>query len=163
MMNTTQIATQHSFYLKVCEMVSMGLNIKKAHRVLGELLEIDNGWRVVGITEGALCKFKEQNFESWAHQGIQRAHLENRQERNIDFLLNPRTNAIEWYKELMKRDKTVLALSSENKALEGDNNIKIHWFDNQEQIGDLFKTHSFKWKHKEEEIECLECLYSITR
>ncbi len=153
----------HGFYLDLVKMVAKGLNPKTAHRMLSEVLSFPNAWRVVGISEGALQAFAESNFLSHSHQGIQRCHLGNRQARNIAWLLNPILDPTIWYHDWLANDKTVLALSGENKAIDTGSPVQIHWFDNQESLGDLFISSGYKWRHKAEEQQCLECLYAITR
>ncbi len=158
-----QIESTHGFYLDICRMVTNGLPIKTAHRLLSDVVCFNNGWRVVGITEKALCMFHAQDYESFTKQGIQRCHLFNRQQRNVVMLANPITNAALWYTEWMDKDKAVLGSSSENKALESSTPPLIHWFDHKESLTPLFRTSGYKWKHGEDERLCLAALYSLTR
>ena len=153
----------HSFYLDLAKMVAKGLDPKAAHRMLGPILRFKNAWRVVGVSENALQAFAKANFLTHSYQGIQRCHLGNRQVRNIAWLLNPILDPHLWYQDWLANDKTVLALSGENKAMYTGLPVHIHWFDNQESLGTLFETSGYKWRHKAEEQQCLECLYAITR
>ena len=123
-------------------------------KMLKELLEAGpNPWRVVGITSNALSLFKEHGYKKAKNIKIQRAHLVDRDEWYSKLLEQDWDNALEWYKFIYENDRTVLALSVENKRIK-----KIN-FINFEGLGvNLFKSTRISWKHGNVEIEFLRRL-----
>ncbi len=133
------------------------LKIKK--KILKELLEATpNPWNVIGITPKALQLFKDNGFDKKSKvtkKGlpIQRAHLNNRDEWYEDLFKTNFTNEEDWYDFITKNDKTVLALSSENKNISRIKYIPIN-------RPDLFKSTRISWTHKNEEKRFLSGLYN---
>lgn len=113
----------------------------------------EDAWRVVGITTNALSGFKDNKFVGSGSK-VQRAHLHNRSE-TFNIMMQMKFND---YEELwgfyFRRDKTVLALSSENSNINNMNYIEI----NQDRA--LFKNGTVGWKHTQKEREFLKELSS---
>jgi len=62
-------------------------------------------------------------------------------------------DASEWYSFINKKDKTVLALSSENKSIS-----KIHYIRFGRRNSVLFRSKRITWTHKKEEMAFLKKL-----
>jgi hypothetical protein len=124
-------------------------------KLLRELFEAsDNPWRVVGITESALRKFEEHDFRKKSGIGIQRAHLYNRNNAFLEMLNTEFHNSNEWWNFYYERDKTILALSTENRGIE---NGIINYIEIDENLG-LFRSNRISWKHSRAEIDILTIL-----
>jgi hypothetical protein len=134
---------------------NVGFDIQK--KILKELLEATPcPWKVVGITPSALNAFKKENFNKTNRIKIQRAHIENRDEW-YGVLLNTDWKGCykKWYHYILEKDKTILALSSENKIIKNIN--PIIFFENEKLC--LFKSTRISWEHKQNEKELLANLY----
>ena len=68
-------------------------------------------WRVIGITENALLKFKENNFEYKTGIKIQRAHLNNRSDVYLEMLAKKFDNCNDWWEFYYQNDETILVPS----------------------------------------------------
>lgn len=125
-------------------------------RLLRELFEAsDNPWRVVGITESAIRIFEEHDFRKEAGMGIQRAHLNNRNQAFLE-MLNTEFNSInDWWDFYYERDRTILALSTENRGIE---NGFINYIEIDENLG-LFRSNRISWRHSRDEIIFLTNLH----
>ena len=67
---------------------SMNVPYPIKNKMLGALFNMTpNGWRVVGITEKAIYRFKDYNFKYKSGMGINRSHIFPRHKRN-KYLLN---------------------------------------------------------------------------
>ncbi len=121
-------------------------------RLLRELFEAsDNPWRVVGITESALRKFEEHEFRKESGMGIQRAHLNNRNNAFLEMLNTEFQNSDEWWDFYYERDQTILGLSSENRGIE---NGLVNYIEIDENLG-LFRSNRISWKHSRAEMDFL--------
>jgi hypothetical protein len=147
-------------FLELCKFQS---SLKVKRRMLAELLAQDKDyWAVVGITLDALEKFialsklkgkaKEELNSRTGKLRIQRAHIVSRKD-TYEYVLNNKLEFSEWGDYLRKRDKTILALSSENKGI---SRIHVYRIDNK---SGLFRNGSFKWTHGQAETDFLEKLY----
>jgi hypothetical protein len=141
----------HDYNLILQMIIPCNIKVK----LLRELFEAsDNPWRVVGITEAALRKFEEHNFRKESGMGIQRAHLNNRNNAFLEMLNTEFHNSNEWWNFYYERDKTILALSTENRGIE---NGIINYIEINEKLG-LFRSNRISWKHSRAEIDILTIL-----
>ena len=124
------------------------------NKMLGAIFNMTpNPWRVVGITERAIYRFKETNFKYESGMGINRSHKIPRHERNRHLLENDHWNAESWWKYYYDRDKCILATSTENMNKEPlISRFKVP--------GGLFKSSGFSFKVKEAESEFLKNAYN---
>ena len=126
---------------KLLKTFSVNIIVKK--KILKELLEASPvPWRVIGITHKALFLFKENDFKKKRGIKIQRAHLVDRDYWYSVLFETEWENSKQWYNFVYENDRTVLALSSENKNIK-----KI----------DFISTR-ISWKHGNEEISFLKNL-----
>lgn len=133
---------------------TFSVNVKVKKKILKELLEASPvAWRVVGITHNALALFKENDFKKKAGMKIQRAHLIDRDHwYNVLFETNWK-NATQWFDFVCENDRTILALSSENKHIK-----KIDFIKFQEDNEVLFRSTRISWEHGNKEISYLRNL-----
>jgi hypothetical protein len=114
-----------------------------------------SSWRVIGITAAALQAFSELNYYRKSRMGINRAHLKARIETTRELLAGSEPlSEVEFTDTWLKNDRTVLCLSSENKAI-----IPQYIpFDNEN--GDLFSSGTISWRHGRRERDHLEALFN---
>ena len=87
--------------------------------------------------------------------GIQRAHLNNRNNAFLEMLNTEFQNSIEWWNFYYERDRTILALSSENRGIE---NGIINYLEIDENLG-LFRSNRISWRHSRYEMVFLTNLH----
>jgi hypothetical protein len=137
---------------KLLKTFSVDIKVKK--KILKELLEASPfAWRVVGITHNALSLFKEHDFKKKSGIKIQRAHLIDRDHWYSVLFETEWENSKQWYNFVYENDRTVLALSSENKNIK-----KIDFIKFKEGNEILFRSTRISWKHGNEEISFLKNL-----
>lgn len=142
------ITDLHHDYLLISK---MRVPTKRKTRLLTELLgSSDNPWRVVGITEGALSVFSQNNFIKVKRMGINRSHLVNRIDVYTHMFENVFTDANDWWDYYYENDKTVLSTSSENMSSASSN---IIYFDNKDSF---FKSRGFSGSYTKKEKLFLE-------
>ena len=132
---------------------SMNVPYPIKYKMLGALFNMTpNGWRVVGITEKAIYRFKDYNFKYKSGMGINRSHIFPRHKRNKYLLQRQDWNIQSWWKYFYERDKCILATSTENM--------------NKEPIiskfrvpKNMFRSSGFSFKVKEVESMFLEASY----
>jgi hypothetical protein len=132
---------------------SMNVPYPIKNKMLGALFNMTpNGWRVVGITEKAIYRFKDYNFKYKSGMGINRSHIFPRHKRNKYLLQRQDWNIQSWWKYFYERDKCILATSTENM--------------NKEPIiskfrvpKNMFRSSGFSFKVKEFESMFLEASY----
>jgi hypothetical protein len=139
-------------YLLIC-------NMKAPTKSRAEILTLlfknyHNSWRVIGVTENALLKFKDNNFKKIAGNIIQRAHLNNRHTIFSEMMSQTFYSIDEWWNFYHKNDETILALSSENDKVK---ECKIITID--QELG-LFKRAGWSYRHTKLECQYLAGLYS---
>ena len=123
------------------------------NKMLGAIFNMTpNGWRVVGITEKAIYRFKDYKFKYKSGMGINRSHQFPRHKRNKYLLQKHDWNIQSWWKYFYERDKCILATSTENM--------------NKEPIiskfrvpKNMFRSSGFSFKVKEVESMFLEASY----
>ncbi len=113
-----------------------------------------NPWRVVGITEAALKVFKNYNFKKESYMGINRAHINGRNETYREMMNKTFKDCSEWWEFYYENDKTILAMSTENKK-----EIFSKKFDINEDLA-LFKNRGYSWTHNIKERDFLNNLYN---
>ena len=124
------------------------------NKMLGALFNMTpNGWRVVGITEKAIYRFKNYDFKYKSGMGINRSHKVPRHKRNRYLLQNENWNVESWWKYYYERDKCILATSTENMNKEP----LISKF---RVPKNLFRSSGFSFKVKEAESNFLENAYN---
>ena len=134
-----------SGFLALQKMKGVPVNVK--HRMLGNLISMSKDtWKVVGITQAALEKFVENDFER--PKGVNRSHIHQRSETSKYLFSQTDWNRDSWWDYYTKRDITILATSSENMDKKHD----ISKFD--VPIG-LFKARGFAFTVKAAEKEFL--------
>jgi len=132
-------------FLALQKMKGVPINVK--HRMLGNLISMNkNTWRVVGITQAALEKFVENDFER--PKGVNRSHIHQRSETSKYLFSQTDWDRDSWWDYYTERDITILATSSENMDKKQD----ISKFD--VPIG-LFKARGFAFTVKDAEKEFL--------
>lgn len=112
-----------------------------------------NPWRVTGITENALIRFKENGFKNKSRIGIQRSHINDRYKTFEEMTTIDFKDCNEWWDFFYEKDKTILATSSENKK---GNYSRI--FEIDESLN-LFMSSGYGWKQNRKEQIFLERLY----
>lgn len=112
-----------------------------------------NIWRVVGITEEALKKFKEHEFKRVSKMGIHRSHIRDRFSTFQEMLEMNIDDPEELWAFYYENDKTILATSSENRK----NGIEKYHEVAENLL--LFKSKGFAWEHAKNEISFLKNLY----
>lgn len=113
-------------------------------------------WPVVGITPAALEIFANSDFKRKSRQGINRAHIVDRNS-TYTYLLSVDIDFDLFWKTVTNSDKTILATSSENKNIL---NLLDHVLPIDTSLG-LFKSKGFAWRHGAAEIAFLRGLYQI--
>lgn len=104
-------------FLKLQEMEGVPLYTK--HRMLQNLMGMNkNSWIVIGITEAALEKFKENDYKR--PKGVNRSHIFQRSETSRIMLEKTDWDIESWWDFYVQRDECVLATSSENMDKEPD-------------------------------------------
>ena len=104
-------------FLKLQEMEGVPLYTK--HRMLHNLMGMNkNSWIVIGITEAALEKFKENDYKR--PKGVNRSHIFQRSETSRIMLQKTDWDIESWWDFYVQRDECVLATSSENMDKEPD-------------------------------------------
>jgi hypothetical protein len=99
-------------FLKVQQM-DVPYSVK--NKMLGAIFGMTpSPWRVVGITEKAIYRFKENNFKYKSGMGINRSHKFPRHKRNRFLLENKNWTVDKWWNYFYSRDKCILATSTEN-------------------------------------------------
>ena len=123
------------------------------NKMLGALFNMTpNGWRVVGITEKAIYRFKNYDFKYKSGMGINRSHKVPRHKRNRYLRENENWNVESWGKYYYERDKCILATSTENMNKEP----LISKF---RVPKNLFRSSGFSFKVREEETKFLKETY----
>jgi hypothetical protein len=139
---------------KVIKKIDAPINIKV--RVLSELLGgYEHIWQVTAITKNALIRFHKFKYKKESGMKINRAHINDRAD-TYEFLLNSNLNFDQWWRHFIPRNKTILAISEENK------NIKLVPSNEKFVIPknlNLFKSSGFAWRHGKLETEFLKQLY----
>ena len=137
-------------FLKIQQMEGVPLYTK--HRMLQNLMGMrKDGWRVIGITEAALKKFIENDFER--PKGINRSHIFQRSETSKIMIEKLDWDIESWWNFYVERDECILATSSENMDKEPD--VIKH-----EVPRGLFKTRGFAFTVNNAEKEFLKILSS---
>ena len=137
-------------FLKLQEMEGVPLYTK--HRMLQNLMGMNkNSWIVIGITEAALEKFKENDYKR--PKGVNRSHIFQRSETSRIMLEKTDWDIESWWDFYVQRDECVLATSSENMDKEPDV-VKYA------VPSGLFKTRGFAFTVKNAEKEFLKGLDS---
>ena len=137
-------------FLKIQEMEGVPMYTK--HRMLQNLMGMrKDGWRVIGITEAALKKFIENDFER--PKGINRSHIFQRSETSKIMIEKLDWDIESWWNFYVERDECILATSSENMDKEPD--VIKH-----EVPQGLFKTRGFAFTVNNAEKEFLKSLSS---
>jgi len=104
-------------FLKIQEMEGVPPYTK--HRMLQNLMGMNkNSWIVIGITEAALEKFKENDYKR--PKGVNRSHIFQRSETSRIMLQKTDWDIESWWDFHVQRDECVLATSSENMDKEPD-------------------------------------------
>jgi hypothetical protein len=113
-----------------------------------------SSWRVIGITAAALQAFSELNYHRKSRMGINRAHLKARIETTRELLAGSESlSEVEFMDTWLTNDRTVLCLSSENKAI-----VPPYIpFDNED--GELFSSGTMSWRHGRRERDHLKVLF----
>ena len=153
-----QIKILYPIYIEIhrlCKLHPDIFNFSRCNKVLTHLMAGHNwSWHVVGITELALNKFKEQNFKYTVNSKITRAHIIPRIDTVTKILKNSSPlNQDEFSRVWIENDKTVLCSKGENKKIV-PNYIKI---DNSDY--NLFQSTFVSWRHSNVEEKYLEYLY----
>ena len=122
----------------------------------------NNPWPISGVTKKGLIRFKEVDFTNKTPKGVKlginRCHLRDRvvtHKELVEGNLLDKANGA-WFDYWREGDKTVLAVSSENKkgyVIPDEDIIPI------ERVGKLFVAQGYKWRHTKEEQEYLRNLY----
>ena len=137
-------------FLKVQQM-DVPYSVK--NKMLGAIFGMTpSPWRVVGITEKAIYRFKENNFKYKSGMGINRSHKFPRHKRNRFLLENKNWTVDKWWNYFYSRDKCILATSTENMNKEPI----ISKFPVPRQ---MFQSSRFSFKVKEIETLFLEEMY----
>ena len=110
-------------------------------------------WRVVGITQNALLKFAEIDFEYKTGMKIQRAHLNNRSDVYKQMMNTKFKYHHDWWDFYHKYDETVLALASENRKIKTLSKYEI------DHSEGLFRSHSYIWLHDDKAKAKLRVIY----
>ena len=133
-------------FLALQKMKGVPVNVK--HRMLTNLMAMNkNSWKVVGITQAALKKFVDNNFNR--PKGVNRSHIHQRSETTKYLFSRTDWDRDCWWDYYTKRDITILATSSENMDKKED----VSKFD--VPVG-LFKTRGFAFTVKDAEKKFLK-------
>lgn len=139
-------------YLLVKKMT--GLTLAQKTKVLSDILFLlnSNPWRIVGITEDALDKFKSNNFKLSSRMGINRSHIKQRHQ-TYSYLLSNDLDIDTFWDKFWENDKTILSTSSENMSDKFSKIIDLN------PTGNQFMARGYNWRHTKEEAKILRDLY----
>jgi hypothetical protein len=130
----------------------MSIPLRTKKYILKEFLEAtEYPWRVIGVSKDALYALKQNGYRNSGLK-LQRAHLNDRDIWYNELLNRSFLDCNEWYKFYQDNDKTILALSSENKNIRN-----VQYFPIDPNLN-LFKSTRISWAHKKAEIEYLKKL-----
>ena len=118
-MTVADINKSYEFF-KLIKNSSFSTN-KKRQFIEVLFADYENNWEPIGITIEALKACHRFNYDKISNKkhsaGIERAHISNRAE-TFDIMLEKEwQSAEEWWEFYLKRNKTILSLSCENKAI----------------------------------------------
>ena len=156
--------TFHMLYLAVRKAYNENQKVfttQECRRILSAIMAAKSfSYRVIGITESALEKFKELDFDRTKNHGIVRGHIIPIVE-TVKILLdrNQPFEPEEFMKFWIERDKTVFCLKSENKEKVPD------YFPITNEEGELFSCDGVLagWRHNRPEREFLKQFYEDSR
>jgi hypothetical protein len=130
--------------------MSIPLKVKKY--MLKEFLEVtESPWKVIGVSKQALIALKQNGYKNSGIK-LQRAHINDRDVWYNELLSKAFIDYNEWYKFYQDNDKTILALSSENKNIRN-----VQYFPIDTNLN-LFKSTRISWTHKKAEKDYLKDL-----
>ena len=145
------IETMFNAFLKV-QLMDVPYSVK--NKMLGAIFGMTpNPWRVVGITEEAIYRFKDNDFKYKSGMGINRSHKFPRHKRNRFLLENKNWTVDKWWNYFYSRDKCILATSTENM----NKDPIISKF---RVAGNLFQSSGFSFKVKEKETIFLKEIFN---
>ncbi len=145
------IKSAHEDYLSI---IPMNAPLRVKRMMLQALFSQWSGaWRVVGVTQSALQRFKEHDFKRKSGMGINRSHLIGRSE-TFDRMLAEPMEVTAWWEFYYERDRTVLATSSENMSTQTFKHFRI-------DDPNLFRTKGYAWNHGEAEEQKLRELHKV--
>jgi hypothetical protein len=110
-------------------------------------------WRVVGITEAALKKLHQLNYQYKSGHGLTRAHLNSRNDTVRELLKREPMSERDFIEYWLTHDRTVICAKGENKPIV----TSFIQFENED--GSLFSSKSVAWKHGSAERNLLMTLY----
>lgn len=114
-MNQENKKTKQVMFKVFLETQNMEVPYSVKNKMLGALFGMTpDPWRVVGITEKAINRFKDNNYIYKAGMGINRSHIFPRHKRNRFLLEKKDWNLTSWWNYFYARDKCILATSTEN-------------------------------------------------
>ncbi len=130
--------------------MSIPLKVKKY--MLKEFLEVtESPWKVIGVSKQALIALKQNGYKKSGIK-LQRAHINDRDVWYNELFSKAFIDYNEWYKFYQDNDKTILALSSENKNIRN-----VQYFPIDINMN-LFKSTRISWAHKKDEKDYLKDL-----
>ena len=152
-MNKEDKKIKQTMFNAFLQVQQMDVPYSVKNKMLGAIFGMTpSPWRVVGITEKAIYRFKENNFKYKSGMGINRSHIFPRHKRNRYLLENKDWILDSWWNYFYLRDKCVLATSTENMNKEAI----ISKFSVPRQ---MFQSSGFSFKVKEKETLFLEEMY----
>tara|TARA_B100000965_G_C19510034_1_gene721503 strand:+ start:290 stop:760 length:471 start_codon:yes stop_codon:yes gene_type:complete len=142
-------------------LIIQGLNnvpYRVKNKMLGALFDMNpNPWRVIGITEKAIIRFKEHDFKYKARMGINRSHIFPRYKRNKVLLHNDNWTLDKWWDYFYQNDKCILATSTENLNKEKIVSVK-------DVPKGLFRSSGYSFTVKEkEQLFLKECFKNLRK
>ena len=153
----------HNIFTDAQIVKTMAARMATKSRILDQLLSDHKDiWQVIGITKNALIRFKEHDFMKETGMRINRSHIQDRNLTNRHLLENPFTEE-EWWSYFRKHNKTILAISEENKnisKLPPDEILYFKDYSFYDSSLNLFVSSSFAWRHTKKEKEFLINLYN---
>lgn len=130
----------------------MSIDLKVKKYMLKEFLEVtESPWRVIGVSKEALTALKQNTYKKKGIK-LQRAHINDRDVWYNELFNRSFVDCNEWYKFYQDNDKTILALSSENKNIRN-----VQYFPVDPNLN-LFKSTRISWSHSKPEIDFLKNL-----
>ena len=152
--------TFHTLYLAVRKAYNENpavFTMQECRRILSAIMAAKSfSYKVVGITESALEKFKVLDFKREKNHGIVRGHIVPIFE-TVKILLNGNRQfePEEFMQFWIERDKTVFCLKNENKELVPP------YMPIANEAGELFSSEGVLagWRHRRREREFLEQFY----
>jgi hypothetical protein len=130
----------------------MSIPVKIKKYMLKEFLEVtESPWRVIGVSKEALVALKQNGYTKKGIK-LQRAHINDRDIWYNELFNRSFVECNEWYKFYQDNDKTILALSSENKNIRN-----VQYFPIDINLN-LFKSTRISWAHKKAEKDYLKDL-----